>query len=72
MRKLAYQIAKHNNLMSGNSGPYASKDKFGQDWLNGFLKRHPEITPKTAEATSAARARGFNREVVGKFFDMYE
>src|SRR6218665_1360226 len=35
------------------------------------MRRHREITPRTPEATSAARARGFNRIVAGKFFDMY-
>lgn len=72
VRKLAYQIAVRNNMIEGTSGPYVNKDSFGQDWLKGFLKRHPEITPRTPEATSAARARGFNREVVGQFFDVYE
>lgn len=73
VRKLGFQVAKRNGLIEVNdSEDDDKKDSFGQDWLRGFLKRHPEISPRTPEATSAARARGFNREIVGKFFDMYE
>ena len=68
VRRLAYQLAERNGMLPPND----SRDSFGQDWLKGFLKRHPEITPRTPEATSAARARGFNREIVRQFFDMYE
>src|SRR6218665_2788411 len=68
VRKLAYQLAVRNGLIRSES----KEDSFGKDWLKGFLRRHREITPRTPEATSAARARGFNRIVVGKFFDMYE
>ena len=74
VRKLAYQIAERNKLLEGSRDRpvYINRDSFGHDWLKGFLKRHPDIAPRTPEATSAARARGFNRTVVSKFFDVYE
>ena len=72
MRKLAYQLAERNGMLEANKGCYANKDSFGQDWLKGFLRRHTEITSRTPEATSAARAHGFNREAVAKFFDTHE
>jgi len=67
VRKLAYQIAVKNNLIEAGN-----RDFLGHDWLKGVLRRHPQVTPRTPEATSASRARGFNPEVVNKFYDVYE
>ena len=61
IRKLAYDLAVKNNI------PLA-----GPDWLDGFRKRHPEISLRIPEATSVARAQGFNRVAVSRFFDILQ
>lgn len=67
VRKLAFQMAKRNRLVQETT-----KDTLDKDWLKGFLKRHVDISLRMPEATSAARARGFNRVIITKFFDIYE
>ncbi|CAH2085302.1 unnamed protein product [Euphydryas editha] len=42
----------------------------GKDWLAGFRKRHPSVVLRTPEPTSLARARGFNRPQVERFYDL--
>lgn len=67
LRRLAFQLAERNNL----SHPFNKEIGLaGLDWVSGFLKRHSELSLRSPEATSAARAMGFNRTVVSKFFDL--
>ncbi|KAF0308752.1 hypothetical protein FJT64_020068 [Amphibalanus amphitrite] len=47
-------------------------ERGGADWLRLFPKRHPELSLRRPEPTSAARARGFNRAVVEEFFGLVE
>lgn len=63
------------------AGEFAQKlgkgDRFpmgpaGKDWLSGFRKRHPSIALRAPEPTSLARARGFNRPQVDRFYDLLE
>lgn len=67
VKELAFELAERNNLPH----PF-NKDKrmAGQDWLNGFLHRNPKISFRKPEATSAARARAFNKPSVTKYFDL--
>ncbi|XP_033229688.1 uncharacterized protein LOC117181233 [Belonocnema kinseyi] len=44
----------------------------GRDWYQKFMKRHPEISLRTPENTSFARAAGFNKFVTNKFFDLLD
>lgn len=67
LRRLAYQLAQRNGLQHN----FNNNDQIaGLDWLKGFLRRHQNLSLRTPEATSAARAMGFNEVSVGKFFDL--
>lgn len=69
MRSLAFQMAQKNGIPH----PFDAELKLaGPDWMKGFLQRHPALTMRAPENTSLARARGFNRESVGKFFNLLE
>ena len=67
VRQLAFQLAERNNIkhpFNKNTG------LAGEDWFHGFRKRHPELSLRSPEATSIARAQGFNKVSVGKFFEL--
>ncbi|MGL5029183.1 MAG: hypothetical protein ACRC6C_03670, partial [Wolbachia pipientis] len=67
VRSLAYQLAVKNKI----DHPFCKETKMaGKDWLIGFRRRHPELSLRTPEATSSARARAFNRPVINKFFSL--
>ncbi|XP_053685729.1 uncharacterized protein LOC128735260 [Sabethes cyaneus] len=67
VKELAFELAERNNLPH----PFNKALRMaGQDWLNGFLLRNPKISFRKPEATSAARARGFNKPSVTKYFDL--
>ena len=67
IRKLAFTLAESLHL----DHPFNKVKKMaGEDWLSGFLKRNADISVRSPEPTSIARATGFNREEVGKFFDI--
>ncbi|XP_055644979.1 uncharacterized protein LOC129780582 [Toxorhynchites rutilus septentrionalis] len=44
----------------------------GKAWLSNFLKRNPKLSFHKPEATSAARAKGFNKPAVSAFYDLLE
>ena len=69
VRRLAYQIADINNIPHRFN---KEKQIAGKEWLSGFLKRHPQISVRSPQATSLARASGFNRARVNAFFDLLE
>ena len=67
IKGLAFQLASRNGIPN----PFNKEDeRAGRDWLCGFLKRNAELALRTPEATSAARARGFNKTSVVKFFEL--
>lgn len=67
LQQLAYQLAVRNNKVHKFN---TEKEKTGKDWLRGFLNRHPEPSLRKPENTSAARASGFNKVFVGRFFEL--
>lgn len=66
-RALAFDLAERNNLDNNFN---KDKKRAGKCWYYSFLKRNPEISLRTPEATSLARAIGFNKVSVAKFFEL--
>lgn len=66
-RKLAYQLAKINNIKVPAS--WDSNEMAGLDWMQNFKKRHPELAIRKPESCSLSRATSFNRHNVQQFFE---
>lgn len=60
---IAFDFARENKIPT----PFRN-GRAGEQWLQNFRKRHPEISLRQPESTSLARARGFNRPQVERFF----
>ena len=69
LQKLAFEIAQANNLHTRFN---KEKKVAGKEWLQSFMKRHPEISLRTPQPTSLARASGFNKTQVTRFFNIIE
>ncbi|CAH1963744.1 unnamed protein product [Acanthoscelides obtectus] len=69
VRKLAFQLAERNNIKHNFN---KDTQMAGKAWASDFRKRHPELTLRSPEATSLARAQGFNKVSVTKYFDLLE
>ncbi|XP_069681190.1 uncharacterized protein [Periplaneta americana] len=67
VRSLAFELAEKNNLAHSFN---RTKKMAGKCWFYSFLKRNPQLSLRSAEPTSLARAMGFNRVVVKQFFDL--
>lgn len=66
-QKLAQVYAEKNNI--NTPATWISKNIASTDWLTGFLKRNATLSIRKPEATSQARAAGFNEPVVSLFYD---
>ncbi|CAG7815079.1 unnamed protein product [Allacma fusca] len=64
---LAFTLAEQNGIIH----PFTNGTA-GEDWIAGFLERHPELSFRTGTPTSLARIRGFNKPAVYRFFDNLE
>lgn len=65
--QLVFQYAEANHI------PHPFKNQTaGHDFYKGFITRHPTLTLRRPEPTSIARARGFNKPQVYRFFDLLE
>lgn len=67
LRRLAYELAEKNNL---NHNFDHSSRRAGKIWFENFLKQRPDLSLRKPEPTSAARAAGFNKVMINKFFDL--
>src|SRR6218665_2540025 len=66
VRKLAFECAvMFKKVIPEN---WTSKKIAGADWFSGFLKRHTDISVRTPESTSIARATSFNQYNVKAFY----
>ncbi|CAH1965150.1 unnamed protein product [Acanthoscelides obtectus] len=64
LQQLAYEVAKVNNIPH----PFAC-EKAGKAWLDGFMKRHPQLAFRTPEPTALAPCSALNRTQVNRFYD---
>ena len=66
VREIVYSYCETNNIQHR----FSQKQKAaGKEWLDGFLKRHNNLSVRVAEATSLQRAAGFNKVKVERFYD---
>jgi hypothetical protein len=68
VRKMAYELAVRNNIPSHQHRFNEEKKMAGWGWLFNFRKRFPNLSLRTPEPTSMARATGFSKEKVSEFF----
>lgn len=73
LRRLAYEYADANKIVHR----FDKRCKMaGRDWVECFLKRHPHLVLRQSAATSLARAIGFNKSQVDRFYknlkELYE
>ncbi|CAH2106523.1 unnamed protein product [Euphydryas editha] len=61
-KTLVFEYAKRNNVTYPPS--WDKNKKAGDDWLAGFMRRNPQITLRTPDATSIGRVKDFNRPQV--------
>ena len=67
LRRLAYDLAEANGIDHNFD---KTKMLAGWKWYYGFMKRHKELTLRSAENTSMSRAQGFNKPRVQAFFEL--
>ncbi|CAH1974111.1 unnamed protein product [Acanthoscelides obtectus] len=67
VRKLAFELATRNNLKHNFN---TDKRMAGKKWYYGFMSRHKEISLRQPEKTSMARAAGFSKARVDKFYEL--
>lgn len=67
IKELAYSFAKNKGKSIPSS--WECNKAAGEDWLKGFRHRGNRISLRQPEATSIARAMGFNPTTVKSFFD---
>ena len=69
VRELATEYANRNGLTIFAK---SKNNQAGYYWLQGFLKRHPELKVKKAEGLSIARAQAMNKQKIEHWFTQYQ
>lgn len=69
-RKLAYETANINKIRIPES--WKKNKMAGLEWLRSFRVRHPDLSLRAPESCSLARATGFNRHNIEKYFQNLE
>lgn len=69
VRSLAYEAAVDQNITIPES--WHKTKSAGIDWLKSFIKRNPDLSIRSPEATSLSRSTSFNRTNVHAFFEKY-
>lgn len=69
VRKLCYELATSNGLEV--PAKWTETRQAGADWFSGFMKRHQDLSIRTPEATSLARASSFNKTNVYYCISLY-
>ena len=67
--KLAFEVAEKNKRTTRLK---TEKKLAGKEWYAGFMRKHHQLNLPAPEATSLARAAGFNKVVVNAFVDVWE
>ncbi|EDS28122.1 conserved hypothetical protein [Culex quinquefasciatus] len=70
IRNLAFDLASKNDLQRPAS--WDEHESAGKEWLVGFMKRHKNLSLRTAEGCSLGRAISFNPTNVNRFYDLLE
>ena len=69
LRLITYKFAEVNHIQH----QFSRKREAGREWLGCFMSHHTnELSLRTAEAMSAARARAFNEVSVAALFNTLE
>jgi len=67
VRRIVYQFCDQHGI----SHTFSHETQLaGRKWLNGFFRRHKELSVRLPERTSISRALGFNKPKVKLFFDI--
>lgn len=66
---IAFKFAEQLNIKHRFN---MESEKAGYDWLQLFLKRHPDISVRKSEGVSIARSEAMNRTEVNDYFNMLE
>lgn len=70
VRELAYKFAFANKKKYPEG--WDDEKIAGEEWMRGFMRRHPDLSVRKPRATSLSRATSFNRVNVTLFYENVE